>query len=221
MHPMAIWLLVSAASLWTAAYASAHGGGLDSSGGHHDRKNGGYHYHRSSPSASVAPLSFPRAFAPVARVAPRMTARSSARTSSPSGRYQRPAPKETDAGIAKKAVPESDPRFIFHHAETHPYQVVSFADNKEAWRALLTKGWHVRLAKDEIIRIEPVDDPKDYRSWIDATGKYSVVARYKALEDSVLHLQKFDGDAVALPLDRLSIVDRRHVQAIVEGAPAK
>jgi hypothetical protein len=30
----------------------AHGGGLDSNGGHHDRKNGGYHFHRS-PSAPV------------------------------------------------------------------------------------------------------------------------------------------------------------------------
>lgn len=25
---------------------NAHGGGLDSSGGHHNRKTGGYHYHR-------------------------------------------------------------------------------------------------------------------------------------------------------------------------------
>jgi hypothetical protein len=26
--------------------ARGHGGSLDSNGGHHDRKNGGYHYHR-------------------------------------------------------------------------------------------------------------------------------------------------------------------------------
>ena len=33
-----------------------HGGGLDSSGCHHDRKNGGYHCHRSSytPSPSIS-----------------------------------------------------------------------------------------------------------------------------------------------------------------------
>ena len=30
-----------------AALLCAHGGGLDAQGGHHDRKNGGYHYHRA------------------------------------------------------------------------------------------------------------------------------------------------------------------------------
>lgn len=28
--------------------AHGHGGGLDANGGHHDRKNGGYHYHRKT-----------------------------------------------------------------------------------------------------------------------------------------------------------------------------
>ena len=31
--------------------AYPHSGGLDSNGGHNDRKNGGYHYHRSPPAA--------------------------------------------------------------------------------------------------------------------------------------------------------------------------
>jgi hypothetical protein len=30
----------------TCGYAVSHGGGLDQSGCHHDRKNGGYHCHR-------------------------------------------------------------------------------------------------------------------------------------------------------------------------------
>lgn len=30
----------------TTAIASAHSGGLDQQGGHHDHKNGGYHRHR-------------------------------------------------------------------------------------------------------------------------------------------------------------------------------
>ncbi len=29
-----------------AALALAHGGGIDGQGGHHDRKNGGYHFHQ-------------------------------------------------------------------------------------------------------------------------------------------------------------------------------
>jgi hypothetical protein len=38
--------LTGLAALAIAAVAIAHGGGLDQSGGHHDRKNGGYHFHR-------------------------------------------------------------------------------------------------------------------------------------------------------------------------------
>lgn len=40
--------------LLTPAMCFAHPGGLDSKGGHHDRKNGGYHYHRSTTAALPA-----------------------------------------------------------------------------------------------------------------------------------------------------------------------
>ncbi|MFN3159513.1 MAG: YHYH domain-containing protein [Rubinisphaera brasiliensis] len=46
---MARWLLLIAFAFGTPSLnVQAHPGGLDSSGGHHDRKNGGYHYHRGS-----------------------------------------------------------------------------------------------------------------------------------------------------------------------------
>ncbi|WP_331713394.1 excalibur calcium-binding domain-containing protein [Noviluteimonas gilva] len=46
----------------TARDASAHSGGLDANGCHHDRKHGGYHCHRgpaanAAPKANVAPRS--------------------------------------------------------------------------------------------------------------------------------------------------------------------
>ncbi|NUZ06733.1 YHYH domain-containing protein [Piscinibacter koreensis] len=42
--------------LFAATGAYAHGGGLDSNGCHHDRKNGGYHCHRAvvAPTPSAA-----------------------------------------------------------------------------------------------------------------------------------------------------------------------
>lgn len=49
----------------------AHPGGLDSFGGHHDRKNGGYHYHRGGPSVSRPPIQLP---------SPRTTARNTGTT---------------------------------------------------------------------------------------------------------------------------------------------
>ena len=38
----------------------AHPGGLDANGGHNDRKNGGYHYHRTPPAAAGAQPSVPK-----------------------------------------------------------------------------------------------------------------------------------------------------------------
>ena len=41
-------LTVAAGALLLPMTAFGHGGGLDSRGGHNDRKNGGYHYHRKA-----------------------------------------------------------------------------------------------------------------------------------------------------------------------------
>ncbi|WP_139923199.1 YHYH domain-containing protein [Hymenobacter sp. DG01] len=39
-------ITVAALLLFTTPKVMAHSGGLDSDGGHHNRKTGGYHYHR-------------------------------------------------------------------------------------------------------------------------------------------------------------------------------
>jgi len=44
-------VVLVAIATW-AAPIHPHGGGLDASGCHHDRKNGGYHCHRSQPTHS-------------------------------------------------------------------------------------------------------------------------------------------------------------------------
>lgn len=49
-------LIPAVVALITLAPGFAHPGGLDAEGGHHDRKNGGYHYHRGGPS-TPAPAS--------------------------------------------------------------------------------------------------------------------------------------------------------------------
>ncbi len=51
-------ILAAMASLLMTEAATAHGGGLDSSGCHHDRKRGGYHCHRgSTPTPTPRPRS--------------------------------------------------------------------------------------------------------------------------------------------------------------------
>ncbi|MGV3485368.1 MAG: SHD1 domain-containing protein [Planctomycetaceae bacterium] len=106
-------------------------------------------------------------------------------------------------------------RFVFHHKELHPYDVQSFSDNKKLWRVLLTKGFNVNLHKDEIVRIEAVDDIKDYRTWFDSTGKHSTVAKFIDFKDPFVRLHVFDGNLITLSVHKLSEVDKRHLQKIV------
>lgn len=50
-HEMKQWAFGSVLVSLLTVITYAHSGGLDSNGGHNDRKNGGYHYHRSPPAA--------------------------------------------------------------------------------------------------------------------------------------------------------------------------
>jgi hypothetical protein len=49
--------IAALALAFTGSGALAHGGGLDVSGCHHDRKRGGYHCHRGSSAESTSPRS--------------------------------------------------------------------------------------------------------------------------------------------------------------------
>ena len=59
---MKLKLFVSISLAFFIQSTNAHGGGLDSSGCHHDRKRGGYHCHRSS--YTPPPSSSSRAYSP-------------------------------------------------------------------------------------------------------------------------------------------------------------
>ncbi len=62
--------------------AFGHGGGLDSNGGHNDRKNGGYHYHRRVYSSGRSNLDSVVKSNPAPRTAPRTNAKDQARSRS-------------------------------------------------------------------------------------------------------------------------------------------
>ncbi len=82
------------AAYWISA-AFAHPGALDGSGGQNDRKNGGYHYHRSPPATTSATASQKvPARAEVARL-PAKTALTTA-TKAASAVREFPAPATTD-----------------------------------------------------------------------------------------------------------------------------
>ncbi len=71
----------------------AHPGGLDANGGHHDRKNGGYHYHRTPPAKS----------APAPAAAPAKPVTSPAAASAPSPATENHAPAKQPEGSSTAA----------------------------------------------------------------------------------------------------------------------
>ena len=200
--------MLSLVAVFSSETCFAHSGGLDSSGGHHDRKNGGYHYHSSSARAYTPPAALPAFLPPAPRRSARTTARMSARVEA---RQQKEEFAETKP-VEKATDP---PKFIFHHRAFEPYEVIDFDDNEEYWHSLLTKRFRVNLRKTDIVRIEPVDDPMELRTWIDSTGKFSTVAKFLDLERSKVNLLTIDEQSISVPLRRLSDVDQRHVRKIL------
>jgi hypothetical protein len=103
----------------SAQQAQAHGGGLDASGCHNDRKRGGYHCHRGGPSIP----------SPVAQEVPRMKA--------PVERVAAPAP------ISFMASPPTPTR---PHDKTGGIDVTLQSDQQAYW---VEGGWRVFSYPDE------------------------------------------------------------------------
>lgn len=110
----------------------------------------------------------------------------------------------------------ADLRYIFHHVALDPYDVATFASNGEYWRVLLAKGFHVNVRQVDIVRIEPAEDLKDFRTWIDKTGKFSTVAKFVNLDGRRLTLSVFEGGQVSLNANQLSLHDQKQLRRIVE-----
>lgn len=61
--------------------------------------------------------------------------------------------------------------------------------------------------------LAPLSVSAEVRTWKDSTGKYSVEAEMVDFEDGKVQLRKSDGLVVAVPLAKLSEVDRRYVES--------
>ena len=192
--------------------AFPHGGGLDSNGGHHDRKNGGYHFHRGGGSSSIGSYRtgsnlFSTSGSVASSYRPRTTARTSPRLS-----YHAKARQAKESLKSSRVVgltgEQTEPEYLFHHVDHVPYKAVSFEDIKDTWRLLMPNGSHIRLSKSRIVRIEPINDKKKYRTWIDSTGTHSVVAKYIDTPVPKVELEKLSSVHVQVDLSKLSGYDQ-------------
>ncbi len=182
----------------------AHSGGLDANGGHRD-STGSYHYHRPTHLSADPPANTyqdNRASQSTnkwgseslagARVTAKTGYRAKARTKKPSNRAsQRPPPI----------------RFLFHDREQTPYEVADFTNNGEKWRVKLVAGEDLNLLKSQIVRIESILDPSDFRTWYDASGKYSIVGKFDGYENEQVAIATIDGRRILVESKTLSEVD--------------
>ena len=190
--------------------AYGHSGRTDSSGGHHDRKRGGYHYHSQSTQPYKPTFTFPRTSVKTAREKPRVSARRSARSAArPITRRGEPSAKKADPVKPKDTL---EAKYKFHHSEHDPYLAVSFTDSDKSWRLYTPRANHIRLAKSKVVRIEPIDDVHGFRTWMDSTGRFSTVAKFHDLQEHQVKLEKLTGRLIRLPVERLSDVDKNFVR---------
>lgn len=165
--------------------AAAHPGRTDASGGHYDRKNGGYHYHGGGVS-----LPEPRA---TVRIEPRTTARTSARTTTvtqPRFVSQTPDRGEAEARLAEaqlaaekaaadlreKELAEREPRlreaeakrqaeaeelsrakYRLHMSIGTIKLIADFKDQGSTYYVTTINGGHVAYPKVMVKKIEPID----------------------------------------------------------------
>lgn len=64
-HGILMPVAVTAIVLYFAGDVPAHGGGLNAEGCHHDRKRGGYHYHRGGSTSSRSSAASTKHLAPL------------------------------------------------------------------------------------------------------------------------------------------------------------
>ncbi|MCA9145664.1 MAG: hypothetical protein H6821_03435 [Planctomycetaceae bacterium] len=60
---------------------------------------------------------------------------------------------------------------------------------------------------------------RELREWVDSTGKHKVAARLKSYGNGKVTIEKENGSAVTLPLDRFSKADQKYVEELLHLAP--
>lgn len=63
---------------------------------------------------------------------------------------------------------------------------------------------------------EGSSDESEFRTWVDSTGKHKVEAKFLSFEDGQVRLERRDGNAVSMPIKRLSLADQKVVRKMAK-----
>jgi hypothetical protein len=67
------------------------------------------------------------------------------------------------------------------------------------------------VASQPLAQPAEIRSPLEFRTWRDATGSFSVEAKFLGIEADAAHLQKKNGDVIKVPVAKLSQADRDYV----------
>jgi hypothetical protein len=161
-------VLVVGAVCGDVPFLLAHGGGLDSNGGHHDRKNGGYHYHRSvsTPDPVAAPtpvvMEEPSPAARKPRTGYRTAVRTTARTDAPTEpRFVATIDRSSLPHTPPPPTPEKKPlleaqfRVKFVNGTTR--DIVSYDVFSDRYMFHMPYGGTIGFPKEVVTQIDPID----------------------------------------------------------------
>lgn len=237
---MKTYSMIIHASFMIGTTAVAHPGGLDSSGGHRDRRSGGYHYHGGGPSVPKLPAPDQEpdpAHRTTARTSPKLSFRSSA-----------PIRRTTTEPIQVKVL---DSKTILKHYYARVALLTPDAPSRSDYESLplnLTKlpqstiyiyasdaakmlGIVLqKLGRDPEFRASDsegsnvpsdpwVDGPFAYREWKDATGSFTVVALFHGRIGDSVSLLKKDGTEIKVLFEKLSLVDQKWIRTVGAKQP--
>ncbi len=202
----------------------AHGGRTDSSGGHNDRRSGGYHYHSGGPartSSDVTPLARVDPPSP-RRTAVRTTARtsiSSVRTTASQPFTLRPSYATRSAASARPESPQLDPMVVQAEADAKVLLDRGAAnetarDYDGAIRDFLRvlRNWpKTSAAKQARDRLAHLRANEPLRIWKSKIGGHSVEARYVSEEGDRIVLKTAERKTVRIKFDDLITKDRLYV----------
>ena len=216
---LASWLL-----MLLSVSVAGHPGGLDSQGGHNNRKSGGYHYHSFSRSNDSAPRS---AFRPQrdrnhvrVRSLPRTGYRSKPRETYSGGRLTAHSTNTTNDQARRESFVSAistnttvDPEkadVIFGYAKRQ----LAAKKRTVALKYLRTlvnnyKDTPSAAAAAKLLKTLASNEP--YRLWKDRSGKHSMEARATGCEENTVYLQRRDGKTLTVAVESLSRDDYRYL----------
>jgi len=76
-------------------------------------------------------------------------------------------------------------------------------------------GGRAARAQQDVPDEEPLES--EYRTWTDSTGEHEVEAAMVKFADGKVHLEKKDGQVVAVPVGRLSRTDQQYVRDVLRA----